>query len=66
MLVRSLERLTPQELIYLACGARLLARQAKESAGQQESPSVRQTFEDAERVYLDLAAKCERLAGASR
>jgi hypothetical protein len=66
MIVRSLERLTSQELIYLASGARLLARQAKESAAHQESPSVRETFENAERVYLDLAAKCERLAGASR
>ena len=64
--IRSIERLTPQELIYLASGARLLARQAKEGADQQESPSVRQTFESAERVYLDLAAKCERLAGTSR
>jgi hypothetical protein len=66
MPVRSLERLTAQELIYLASGARLLARGARESAEQQESPSVRQTFENAKRVYLDLVAKCERLAGASR
>lgn len=66
MPVRSLERLTSQELIYLASGARLLARRAREDAEQQESPSLRQTFENAERVYVDLAAKCERLAGASR
>jgi hypothetical protein len=64
MPVRFLERLTSQELIYLASGARLLTRGARESADQQESPSVRQTFENAGRVYLDLADKCERLAGA--
>jgi hypothetical protein len=63
--VRSLERLTSQELITSRAEPGSFARVARESAEQQESPSVRLTFENAERVYLDLAAKCERLAGAS-
>jgi hypothetical protein len=63
MPVRSLERLTPQELIYLASGARLLARQAKEGAGQQESPSVRQTFQDAEQR---LPGSCSEVRAIGR
>jgi hypothetical protein len=55
-------RFTSQELIYLATGARLLAAQARSDAEQQQSTSVRCIFENAERVYLELAAKCERLA----
>lgn len=55
-------RFTSQELIYLATGARLLAAQARSDAQQQPSTSVRGIFEAAERVYVDLAAKCERLA----
>jgi hypothetical protein len=55
-------RLTSQELIYLATGARLLAAQARANAEQQGSTSVRSIFEQSERVYLELAAKCERLA----
>jgi len=55
-------RLSSQELIYLATGARLLAAQARSNAQQQQSTSVRSIFENAERVYLELAAKCERLS----
>lgn len=55
-------RFTAQELIYLATGARLLAAQARSDAQQQSSTSVRSIFENAEQVYLELAAKCERLA----
>lgn len=55
-------RLSSQELLYLATGARLLAAQARSNAEQQQSTSVRSIFENAERVYSDLAAKCEQLA----
>jgi hypothetical protein len=56
------QRLTSQELIYLATGARLLAAQARADAQRQESTSARTIFENGECVYLELAAKCERLA----
>jgi hypothetical protein len=55
-------RLTSQELVYLATGARLLAEQARADAERQGSISVRDIFVGAERVYIELADKCERLA----
>jgi hypothetical protein len=59
-------RLTSQELTYLATGARLLAEQARTDGARQGSVSVREIFEGAERVYIDLAAKVERLADLAR
>jgi hypothetical protein len=59
-------RLTSQGLTYLATDARLLAEQARDDAGRQGSISVRDIFEGAERVYQELAAKCERLADLAR
>jgi hypothetical protein len=59
-------RLTSQELVYLATGARLLAQQAREDADRQGSVSVREIFVGAERVYIELAGKCERLAELAR
>jgi hypothetical protein len=59
-------RLTSQELVYLATGARLLAEQARADGQKQGSVSVREIFEGAERVYIDLATKCERLAELAR
>jgi hypothetical protein len=53
-------RLTSQELMFLASGARLLAAQARADAERQGS--VSEIFEGAERVYIELAGKCERLA----
>jgi hypothetical protein len=59
-------RLTTQELAYLATGARLLATQARADAERKGSVSVRDVFEGAERVYVELATKCERLAELAR
>jgi hypothetical protein len=59
-------RLTSQELTYLASGARLLAQQARADAERQGSVSVREIFERAERVYVELADKCGRLAELAR
>jgi hypothetical protein len=55
-------RLSSQELVYLATGARLLAAQARADAERQESTPVRSIFQNAEHVYLELAVKCERIA----
>jgi hypothetical protein len=44
----------------------LLATQARADADRQGSVSVRGIFEGAERVYIDLAAKCDRLAELAR
>jgi hypothetical protein len=43
-------RLTSQELAYLATGARRLAEQARTDGQCQDSVSVREIFEGAERV----------------
>jgi hypothetical protein len=59
-------RLTSQELIYLATGARLLAEQARTDGERQGSVSVREIFEGAERVYIELATKCDRPAELAR
>jgi hypothetical protein len=40
----------------------MLAHQARTDADKQDNPAVRETFENAERIYRELAAKCERLA----
>jgi hypothetical protein len=58
------EELTAQELTYGATGLRALARIAREDADKQESPTIRGTFEHAERVYRELAAKYDRIAKA--
>jgi hypothetical protein len=58
--------LTTQELVYLAAGARLLTTQARADAEHQGSVSVRGIFEGTERVYLELAEKCTRLADLAR
>jgi hypothetical protein len=58
--------LTSQELTYLATSARLLAEQAQTDAERQGSVSVRGIFQGAERVYLELAEKCTRLAELTR
>lgn len=60
--VPPLELLTAQELIYLAAGVRGMAEQARAEASKQTSPAAREPFEQAERVYRALAAKCERMA----
>jgi len=52
---------TAEELGHLASGARALARIAQHDAGGQD-PSIRETFQESERVYRALAEKCERLA----
>jgi hypothetical protein len=59
-------RLTSQELVYLATGARLLAEQARADGERRGSVSVREIFEGAERFYIELATKCERLAELAR
>jgi hypothetical protein len=59
-------RLTSQELIHLAAGARLLALQAHQNAERQESPALRKIFEQSERTYRELAAKCDRLTELAR
>jgi hypothetical protein len=59
-------RLTSQELVCLATGARLLAEQARTDGERQGSVSVRGIFEGAERVYIELATKCDRLAKLAR
>jgi hypothetical protein len=58
--------LTAPELTHLAAGARLLAAQDRSDTDCQASVSVRGIFERSERVYLDLAAKCEALAELAR
>lgn len=64
-LVQPPERLTAQELTYLATGARLLAIQARENAERQTNPDVRANFLHSERTYLTLAEKCKRLSGVA-
>jgi len=59
-------RLTCQELIYLASGARLLAQQASADADRQGSVSIKAVFERSERVYKELAAKVDALPAAAR
>jgi hypothetical protein len=61
-MTRPLLPFTAQELAYLATGARMLAHQARTDADKQSNPTVRETFESAERIYRELAAKCDRLA----
>jgi hypothetical protein len=53
-------------LTYLASGARLLAQHARADAERQGAVSIRDIFERSERVYLELAGKCERLAEMAR
>jgi hypothetical protein len=56
--------LTAQDLTYGATGLRALARIARQDAEKQKSPTIRSTFEHAEQVYLNLAAKYDRIAKA--
>jgi hypothetical protein len=52
--------------VYLATGARLLAEQARADAERQDSVTPRGIFEGAERVYTELAEKCQRLGDLAR
>jgi hypothetical protein len=54
-------RLTAQEPIYLAAGARMLALQARKDCDGQTNPAMQEIFASAERTYLELAAKVQRM-----
>jgi hypothetical protein len=56
-------RLTSQEL---AAGARLLAVHLRQNAERQESPALREIFEQSERIYRELAAKYARMIELAR
>lgn len=53
---------TRQELIYLALGARTLAKQSKEEAAKCKWGGIKPIHEAAAQSYEGLAQKCERLA----
>jgi hypothetical protein len=53
---------TPHEWDLLAGGARALAYKAEEDAKRHDNPFLREIFEDEERAYRELAAKCEQLS----
>lgn len=53
---------TRQELIYLALGARTLAKQSQAEADKAAWYAIQSIHEDAAKYYAELAKKCEELA----
>jgi hypothetical protein len=53
---------TPHEWDLIAGAVRARAYLASADAKRNDNPSIREIFEQSERRYRELAAKCEQLA----